>query len=67
MGTAADMQIEENLALAYAAASAARFAPASRKSEREEYRKLLAELGLGLENAPVRQGGHCSRAASARR
>ena len=58
MGTAADMQIEENLALAnrrgkrrtlrWAITSTLRWAIT--KSERETYRAELAQLGLGLED-----------------
>ena len=40
MGTSAGMEIEENLALAVR----------SRRSEREDYRRRLKELGLGLED-----------------
>lgn len=49
MGTAADMEIEENLALAKRRGKRRGLAWQIRKSEREEYKKLLAELGLGLE------------------
>ena len=47
MGTAAGMQIEENLALA---ARRGKRRPMITKDERESYRALLAELGLGLES-----------------
>ena len=50
MGTAADMQIEENLALAYRRGKRRTLRAGITKKEREEYKKLLAELGLGLEN-----------------
>lgn len=50
MGTAADMQIEENLALAYRRGKHRTLRAGITKKEREEYKKLLAELGLGLEN-----------------
>lgn len=49
MGTAADMQIEENLALAHRRGQRRTLRPGITKKEREEYRKLLTELGLGLE------------------
>lgn len=50
MGTAADMQIEENLALAQRRGRhRSPFRPGITKKEREEYRQLLTELGLGLE------------------
>lgn len=49
MGTAADMQIEENLALAARRGKRRTLRWSIRKSEREEFRKMLAELGLGLE------------------
>lgn len=50
-GTAPNMTIEENLALAYLRASK-RTSPFSRvsKADREEFRERLSELGLGLEN-----------------
>ena len=50
MGTAADMQIEENLALAARRGKRKTLAPGIRKSERAQYREMLAELGLGLES-----------------
>ena len=49
MGTAADMQIEENLALAARRGKVRTLNWAIKKSEREEFKKMLAELGLGLE------------------
>ncbi len=49
MGTASDMQIEENLALAARRGKRRTLRWSIRKSEREEFRKMLAELGLGLE------------------
>lgn len=50
-GTAPNMTIEENLALAYLRASN-RTSPFSRvsKAERAEFRERLAQLGLGLED-----------------
>ncbi|MBO4429436.1 MAG: ABC transporter ATP-binding protein [Clostridia bacterium] len=50
MGTAADMQIEENLALASRRGKRRTLRWAIRKSERDMYKKMLAELGLGLED-----------------
>lgn len=49
-GTAAGMQIEENLALAYRRGKRRTLAPGIRKSERAMYRERLADLGLGLED-----------------
>ena len=49
-GTAAGMQIEENLALAARRGLRRTLRPGIRKSEREEYRRRLRELGLGLED-----------------
>ncbi len=50
MGTAADMQIEENLALAARRGKRKTLAPGIRKAERAQYREMLSELGLGLED-----------------
>ncbi len=50
MGTAADMQIEENLALASRRGKRKTFAPGIRNSERARYREMLSELDLGLES-----------------
>lgn len=50
MGTAATMQIDENLALAIRRGRRRTLRPGIRKSERENYRNQLAELGLGLES-----------------
>ena len=50
MGTAADMQIEENLALASRRGKRKTLAPGIKKAERAQYRELLSELGLGLED-----------------
>lgn len=57
-GTAPNMTIEENLAIAYLRQSRARFAFFSRikKHERELFREMLSQLGMGLEdrmNHPV--------------
>ena len=49
MGTAPTMQIEENLALAARRGLRRTLRPGIRKSEREEYRQRLQELGLGLD------------------
>ena len=49
MGTAGDMWIEENLALAARRGKKRGFKWGITNSEREEYRKLLAPLGLGLD------------------
>ncbi len=49
-GTAATMEIEENLALAKRRGNFRSLLPGIRESERKEYRELLATLGLGLEN-----------------
>lgn len=50
MGTAANMQIEENLALAARRGKRRTLRPMITKAERETYRQLLAELELGLES-----------------
>ena len=50
MGTAAGMQIEENLALAARRGQRRTLRPGIRRAERESYREQLAELGLGLED-----------------
>ena len=50
MGTAADMQIDENLALAKRRGKFRGLAWGIRSSERAEYREMLATLELGLEN-----------------
>ena len=49
MGTAARLQIEENLALAARRGKRRTLRPGIVRSERENYRKLLETLGLGLE------------------
>ncbi len=49
-GTAADMNIEENLALAKRRGKSRTLFPGIRKKEREEYKEMLKTLGLGLEN-----------------
>ena len=50
MGTAADMGIEENLALAARRGQHRGLRWGIRPAEREKYRELLHELGLGLED-----------------
>ncbi|MDO4321042.1 MAG: ABC transporter ATP-binding protein [Lachnospiraceae bacterium] len=49
-GTAATMEIQENLALAKRRGKPRLLRPGITKSEREEYRELLKMLGLGLED-----------------
>ena len=50
MGTAADMNIEENLALAYRRGKRRTLRWGVTSQERAKYRELLRELDLGLEN-----------------
>ncbi|MFO7929450.1 MAG: ATP-binding cassette domain-containing protein [Candidatus Humimicrobiaceae bacterium] len=50
MGTASNMGIEENLALALRRGQRRTLAWGIRKKEREQYKELLRKLGLGLEN-----------------
>ncbi len=50
MGTAASMQIEENLALAARRGKPRTLRPGITRTEREEYRQQLKILGLGLED-----------------
>src|SRR5690606_19664162 len=50
MGTAADMNIEENLALAYRRGQRRTLKWGIGNKEREIYRELLKQLELGLEN-----------------
>ena len=49
MGTARDMEIEENLALAYRRGKRRSLKWRISKAERAEYRRILADLDLGLE------------------
>ena len=49
MGTAADMEIEENLALAFRRGKHRGLKSGITSEEREYYKKLLKELDLGLE------------------
>lgn len=48
-GTAPDMEIAENLAIAARRGTKRKFVWGVRKAEREKYKKLLADLELGLE------------------
>ncbi len=50
IGTAADMQIEENLALAARRGKSRTLRWAITKKEREKYKNFLSTLGLGLED-----------------
>ncbi len=50
MGTAPDMEIAENLAIAARRGTKRRLVWGVRKAEREQYKKLLADLELGLED-----------------
>ena len=50
MGTAATMQIEENLALALRRGQRRTLRAGITRAERDEYRRLLAQLDLGLED-----------------
>ena len=50
MGTAADMNIEENLAMAYRRGKQRSLRWGVTKAERSQYRELLRQLDLGLEN-----------------
>ena len=50
MGTAADMEIQENLALAKRRGKVRGLSWGISKKEREEYREMLSTLGLGLED-----------------
>ena len=49
-GTAPDMEIAENLAIAARRGTKRRFIWGVRKAEREKYKKMLADLELGLED-----------------
>ena len=50
MGTSAGMEIEENLALAERRGKRHTLRPGISRQEREDYRRRLQELGLGLED-----------------
>ena len=49
-GTAPDMEIAENLAIAARRGTKRKFVWGVRKAEREKYKKMLADLELGLED-----------------
>ena len=49
MGTAADMQIDENLAIAARRGLSKSLRPGVTRAERERYKELLGQLDLGLE------------------
>ena len=57
MGTAADMQIIENLAMAKRRGRARTLAWGVTRAEKEEYADRLRELGLGLEKRPTAKVG----------
>lgn len=50
MGTAADMWVEENMSIAESRGKRRKVKWAIHKNDRERYKELLAQLGLGLEN-----------------
>ena len=56
-GTAATMQIEENLALAMRRGQRRGLRAGVTKAERVQYKELLAPLGLGLENRTTQKVG----------
>ena len=71
MGTAATMQIEENLALAARRGQSRSLRPGITRTEREQYRELLKILDLGLEDrltskVGLLSGGQRQRVAIAR-
>ncbi len=57
MGTAADMQIVENLAMAKRRGKTRTLAWGVTRAEKEEYAERLRELGLGLEKRPTAKVG----------
>ena len=57
MGTAKDMEIEENLALALRRGKRRTLRWRISKAEREEYRQILADLDLGLETRMTHKVG----------
>lgn len=57
MGTAADMEIQENLALAYRRGKPRRLIWGIRPSEKEKYHEALKSLGLGLEERMTQKVG----------
>ena len=60
MGTAADMNIEENLALAYRRGQPRGLKWGVTGAEREKYRAILSQLELGLENRMTDKVGRLS-------
>ena len=54
MGTAADMEIQENLALAYRRGLRRGMKWAITKEEKVKYKEALKQLGLGLEERSCR-------------
>ena len=50
MGTSPNMEIQENLALAYRRGKTRSLMPGIKKAEKQFYREQLARLGLGLED-----------------
>ncbi len=50
LGSYGDLSIEENLSLAYSRGTARRFKPALNGQLRENFRAILADIGIGLEN-----------------
>ena len=66
MGTAATMQIIENLALAKRRGQKRGLRPGVTKPEKEEYRAFLATLGLGLEDRLTSKVGVLSDRKSTR-
>ena len=60
MGTAATMQIEENMALAARRGKRRTLRPGITREEREQYREQLKILGLGLENRMTAKVGRLS-------
>ena len=59
-GTGSDYGIEENLALAPRRGRQERFAPVSKEASGEVYKRLLATLGLGLEDRLTSKAGSAS-------
>ena len=56
-GTAANMEIQENLALAYRRGQRRGLGWGIKNQEKERYRELLTQLDLGLEDRVDQQGG----------
>lgn len=57
MGTAADMEIQENMALAYRRGKGRGLAWGIKPNEKEYYRKSLMKLGLGLQDRVTNKVG----------